>query len=364
MTLAESPWFLPIAGLAAGFVMGFVARRQHFCTLSSLERHWYAGDSRGLSSWILAAAVALGVTQLMIHTGVIDIRTSFYLNPLFGLSGAIIGGIAFGFGMALVGTCGFGAIVRAGGGSLRSIVVLMVLGLSALAAQRGLIAQLRVHLVDNLAINLAPSQTQSIGELLSLWTGANLALPVAVLVFAGLVYWAFRDAGFRRDKGKILAGTLIGLAVSFGWWATSTASLHSFDQVQLEAGSFVVPVGDTIMHFSTFTGVIPDYGVGLVFGVLLGAIACAWWRDDMRWEACDDARELSRHMAGGFLMGVGGVFAMGCTIGQGVTAVSTLAISAPFVMGSIVLGARLGLSYLLEGSAWGAFRRDLHDPAE
>ena len=134
MMLAESPWFLPIAGLAAGFAMGFVARRYHFCTLSALERHWYAADSRGLSSWILAAAVALGVTQLMILGGIVDIHSSFYLSPLFGLTGAIIGGIAFGFGMALVGTCGFGAIVRAGGGSLRSIVVLMVLGLSALAA--------------------------------------------------------------------------------------------------------------------------------------------------------------------------------------------------------------------------------------
>ena len=145
MMLAESPWFLPIAGLAAGFAMGFVARRYHFCTLSALERHWYAADSRGLSSWILAAAVALGVTQLMILGGIVDIHSSFYLSPLFGLTGAIIGGIAFGFGMALVGTCGFGAIVRAGGGSLRSIVVLMVLGLSALAAQRGLIAQLRAQ---------------------------------------------------------------------------------------------------------------------------------------------------------------------------------------------------------------------------
>ena len=87
-----------------------------------------------------------------------------------------------------------------------------------------------------------------------------------------------------------------------------------------------------------------------------GAAGCALWKRDVRWEACDDARELGRHLAGGLLMGVGGVFAMGCTIGQGVTAVSALAISAPVVLASISLGARMGLSYLIEGSAFGAFR--------
>ena len=179
-----------------------------------------------------------------------------------------------------------------------------------------------------------------------------------------LLTWAFRDAAFRRNGGRIATGIVIGLTIAFGWWATSLAQRNSFDVVQLEAGSFVVPVGDAIMHFATFTGVVPDYGVGLMIGVLAGAAACAWWRDDMRWEACDDARELSRHMAGGFLMGVGGVFAMGCTIGQGVTAVSTLAISAPFAMASIALGARMGLAYLLEGSALAAFRRESGKPAE
>ena len=364
MEFAQSPWFLPLAGLFAGFIMGFAARRTHFCTLSALERHWYAGESTGLSSWILAAATALIATQILIHTGIVDIRESFYLSPLFGLTGAIIGGLAFGFGMALVGTCGFGALVRSGGGSLRSIVVLLVLGLSALAAQRGLIAQARVFIVDDVAINLAPSPTQSVGDLLSALTGTDLTIAVAVLAGLGLVAWAFRDAAFRRNKGRIATGMIIGLTIAFGWWATTFAQVNSFDVVQLEAGSFVVPVGDAIMHFATFTGVIPDYGVGLIIGVLAGAAACAWWRDDMRWEACDDARELSRHMAGGFLMGVGGVFAMGCTIGQGVTAVSTLAISAPFAMGAIVLGARMGLAYLLEGSPFAAFRRESGKPAE
>ena len=117
-----------------------------------------------------------------------------------------------------------------------------------------------------------------------------------------------------------------------------------------------MPVGDTILQFITFTGTLPDYGVGLVIGVVLGAALIAFRRNDVRWEACDDASELGRHIAGAFMMGTGGVFAMGCTIGQGISAASVLAVSAPVVMLSIVVGARLGLAYLLEGSIFGLFR--------
>ena len=362
--LGESPWFLAIAGLATGFVMGYVARRQHFCTMSALERHWYAGDSAGLRTWVLAAAVALLLTQALAFAGLIELQQSFYLTPAFGWTGAILGGLAFGVGMALVGTCGFGALVRTGGGSLRSVVVLVMLGLSAMAAQRGLVAQLRVRMVDDLALDLSFAGDQSIGSILSTATGADLRLAVAAIAVLTLLWWVFRDPAYRRNTGGIVAGTVIGAAIAVGWLATSFAYRHAFEPVQIEAGSFVVPVADAILQFVTYTGVLPDYGVGLVLGVVIGAAACALRRRDIRWEACDDARELGRHLAGGFLMGTGGVFAMGCTIGQGVTAVSALAVSAPIVMVSIWIGARLGLSYLIEGSAFAAFRSSLSHPAE
>lgn len=364
MEIAASPWFLPLAGLLAGFGMGFVARRQHFCTMSALERHWYADDSSGVRTWALAGAVALVLTQALAASGIAAIDRSFYLSPNFAWSGYILGGLAFGFGMALVGTCGFGALVRTGGGSLRSIVVLIVLGLSAMAAQKGLIAQARVPFVDDVALDLSFAGDQSLGSVASALLGLDIRLAVAAVVAACLFWWIFRDASFRRRTGNIAAGIVIGVAVGAGWAATTLASNSSFDIVQIEAGSFVVPVSDTILQFVTFTGVFPDYGVGLVVGVVLGAAACAWSRRDVRWEACDDARELSRHLAGGFLMGVGGVFAMGCTIGQGVSAVSALALSAPVVLLSIAIGARMGLAYLIEGSPLSAFRTFRNEPAE
>lgn len=356
MEITGSQWFLPIAGLCAGIVMGFAARRSHFCTMSALERHWYAGDSAGLRTWVLAAATALVLTQALQVAGLADTGASFYLSADFAWTGAILGGLAFGFGMALVGTCGFGALVRTGGGSLRSLVVLLVLGLSALSAQRGLVAQARVKIVDDLAADLSFAGDQSIGSILSVVTGANLHLPVAAAVALLLLWWVFRDPKFRQSTARIATGGVIGAVIAFGWVATTLASRNALHPVQIEAGSFVVPVADTILHAAAFTGTVPDYGVGLVVGVVFGAALAAMRTHDMRWEACDDARELGRHFAGAALMGVGGVFAMGCTIGQGVTALSALALSAPLVMVSIAVGARMGLAYLIEGSAAAAFR--------
>ena len=364
MSLATSPWFLAFAGLGAGFALGFAARANHFCTMSSLERYWYANDGRGLRTWVLAAAVALIATQILQATGHADTASSFYIRSEFGWIGAIAGGIAFGFGMALVGTCGFGALVQLGGGSLRSLIVLIVLGLAAMSAQKGLIAQARVIVSDRQAIDFTFAGGQSIAQLASYVAGMDLSLVVAVIAALLMLGWVFRARDFRRAYGSIATGAVVGLVVAFGWFVTTLASRHSFDVVQIEAGSFVVPVADTLLHIVAFTGVLPDYGVGLVLGVVAGAAACAMWKRDVRWEACDDARELSRHLAGAFLMGVGGVFAMGCTIGQGVTAVSALAISAPVVVASIFLGARMGLSYLIEGSALSAFRSARREPAE
>ena len=354
--MTDTVWFLPTMGILVGILIGAVARRNRFCTMAALERYWYADDSCGLRTWVLAATVAIVATQAMIFTGVVDLSGTFYLSASFGLTGAVTGGLAFGFGMALVGTCGFGALVRLGGGSLRSLIVLIALGLSAIATQRGLIAQGRVYVVDNLAIDLGFAGDQSLGSLLSSGLGFDVRLATASIVVAGLLAWIFADGNFRRQYTSIVTGTVIGSAIAAGWLVTSLAARSSFDPVQLEAGSFVVPVGDVIIQFLAFTGVMPDYGVGLVLGIVVGAAAVAWNKRDVRWEACDDARELGRHLLGAFLMGIGGVFAMGCTVGQGVTAASVLAISVPFVMISIAIGARLGLAYLLEGSLAGLFK--------
>lgn len=352
----DSPWSLPLAGLLIGTIMGLTARWNHFCTLSALERHWYGDDSNGLRSWVLAAATALLTTQLLLAAGVIELNDSFYLGSDLSILGAVAGGFLFGIGMALVGTCGFGALVRLGGGSMRSLIIVIAIGLAALTAQRGILGRLRHAYIEPLSIDLSPVDSQSVAAIVTEVTGRSLQLPVALLCCGVLFYWIFSCSKFREDKRAILTGMLIGLCVTAGWLATSGLTDVLYRQVQIESASFVMPPGELVLSLIAVTGMIPDYGIGLVVGVVLGAAIAAMVKKDVHWEACDDARELSRHLGGAFLMGTGGVLAAGCTIGQGVSAASTMAISAPIVFFSICLGAKLGLNYLLEGSL-GLFTR-------
>lgn len=354
--IPDSPWVLPAAGVACGIVMGAVARHNHFCTLSSLERYWYSDDDQGLRTWVLAAAVAMLATQILSALGIVDITQSFYLLPRLSLVGSVVGGLLFGIGMALVGTCGFGALVRLGGGSLRSLIVVCTIGLAALSTQRGPLGVLRQSFIEPYSIELAPAVDQSIPSLISSLTGLSIEWPITVVCIALLFIWVFCSALYRRNKSSIATGTLIGLCVSFGWFITHWLGEQLFQSVQLESASFVLPPGQLLSSLTTVTGALPDYGVGLVVGVVIGAALAARWDNDIRWEACDDARELSRHLIGACLMGIGGVFAAGCTIGQGISAVSVLAVSAPIVLVSIYIGAKFGLTWLLEGSLMPFFR--------
>lgn len=350
-------FMLPLCGLAAGLVLGYVARRNFFCTLSALEQHWYGGNSDGLRTWVLAAVAAATFTQVAAAAGFIDPTASFYLTPSFGLPAAIIGGLSFGFGMALIGTCGYGALVRLGGGSLKSFMAMLVLGLVAMSTQRGLLALGRTEILEPLEFDLSFAGDQSLPSLVNALTGLDLTLVVTVAAIGLPAAWIFMDHGFRSNAKAIATGVTVGAVIAFGWIATSLLRGLSFDPVQVESASYVTPVSDTILQFVAYTGTAPDYGVGLVIGTLLGAFFAAQQADDIRWEACDDAAELSRHIVGAAMMGFGGVLALGCTIGQGVSAASLLAISVPVTMLSVAVGARMGLAWLLEGSATAPFRR-------
>ena len=354
--MTDSEWLLPLAGLLVGIVLGAAARWNHFCTLSALERYWFANDSKGLRTWVLAIAVALSSTQFLQAFGIIDISQSFYLTARLQLLGALVGGLLFGVGMALVGTCSFGALVMLGGGSLRSLVVTVGIGLAAIATQRGLIAKFRVSYIEPTAIPLDTIGSQSIADIIGHWFNAPAPLPIALLLSAAMVFWVMSDANFRREFKSIFVATIIGLCVTLGWYISHTMKGVLFSPVQMESASFALPLGQIIQSIIAATSHVPDYGMGLAVGVICGAALIAWFNDDFRWEACDDARELSRHLTGAFFMGTGGVLAAGCTIGQGISAASTLALSAPIVFFSIYFGARMGLGLLLEGSAFGFLR--------
>lgn len=346
-----------ISGLLAGGLLGIAGRAGRFCTLAMLEDAFFASDTRRLKSFAVAAAVALLLTQLMAVFGLVDLSSSIYLTSSIGLGGAIIGGLMFGIGMALVGTCGFGTLVRIGGGDLRAVVVYLVLGISALAAMRGLTGLMRLSLIEPLSLPLPQGTTQNLDSLLAPLLGSYARAIVVSGACVGLLTWSLADGKLIRSPRWLLAGLAAGFAVAFGWFATGWLGHDDFDPDRVASLTFVAPLGNSILYIATFSGSRADFGIGSVAGVVLGSFVAALFARGFRWEACDDARELKRHMIGALLMGTGGIMSMGCTIGQGLSAFSTLAISAPLTMVAIASGARLGLEYTMTGEWWPAIRR-------
>lgn len=338
---------IPLGGLMVGIVFGIAGRAGRFCTLAMLEDAYYNADCRRLRAFALAMATALAATQLLVAFGLIDPGLSIYRVPRLGIAGSVLGGLAFGLGMALVGTCGFGTLVRVGGGDLRAIVVFLVIGLAAMMTMRGLIGPLRITLLDPVGVTLSPAQ--GLDTHLVAWFGAGAHWPAVAALVLGLGFWALKDRRLRATPRLWGSGLAVGLAVGLGWLVTGNLGADPFAEPALVSATYVAPLGETLLYLMIYTGSAADFGIFSVLGVVLGSFVAAMALRRFRWEACDDARELKRHMVGALLMGVGGVTAMGCTIGQGLSAVSMLALSTPLVLGSIALGARLGLDYTLTG---------------
>lgn len=336
-------WLAALAGLMGGLVLGLAARLGRFCALGAIEDALYGGSFLRLRMWGLAGAVAMFAVFVAEGAGIVETGRSIYLRLPWSPLATALGGLMFGYGMALVGTCAYGALARLGGGDLRALVMVLVIGLSAYMAVGGLTALARARLTDATAV-------EPFGIAHGLGATAGLpAWPVGIVLALGLAAIALADGRFRRARGRLFAAAAAGGAVAFGWIATARLGATAFVPVPFESYSFVTPLGDSILYAMTSTGATVDFGIGAVVGVVLGAALGSAIRGEFRWEACDDARELRRQILGAFLMGTGGVLALGCTVGQGLSGLSVLAPSAVVAVICIGLGAIFGLRLLVEG---------------
>lgn len=329
-------------GLAVGFLLGLCARLGDFCTLGALETAMIGQDYRRVHIWSIALGVAILTTQLADAAGLIDIGQSYYHSIAWNPLASIAGGLLFGYGMAMAGNCGFGALVRAGDGDIRSIVIVVVLGISAYATLAGPLAPLRAGIFPQ-AEQIGPAGVAEamtvIGGVHPVWIAGALGV---MLILLGL-----RHPAVRESARTVICAIGVGLSVPFAFIGTSQLAELSLDAIYVEGPSYTAPVGRAILYMMTATGMPPSFSVGSVIGTLMGALAGSLWSRSFRWEACDDPRELGRQLGGAVLMGVGGVIAMGCTIGQGLTATATLAWSGPVTLLAIAAGAWVGLQRLL-----------------
>ena len=343
MTDWEPVYRVALFGGIIGAVFGAVAFRTNFCTMGAVSDWVNMGSKDRLRAWLLAIGIAILGTQYLAATGRVDLGQAIYLTSNFGWLGHIVGGFLFGVGMTLASGCGQRTLVRLGGGNLKSLLVVLLLGLTAYMTMRGILALVRVNVIEVTNVQLAGSQ--GIGRLLATAAGvddvASVDRILALLLGGGLVAYAFAAATFRRSLDNVVAGVIVGLIIPAGWYVTGVVGFDDFDPVRLESYTFIAPTAESLMYLLTFTGSTIGFGVAAVFGVILGALIYSVLSGRFRIETFADRGDMIRHIVGGIAMGFGGVLALGCTIGQGVTGMSTLALGSLISLLSIVFGSAL-----------------------
>ncbi|MGE4278293.1 MAG: YeeE/YedE family protein [Magnetospirillum sp.] len=359
--MSELPISTIVGGAAfvAGLIFGATAQRTNFCTMGALSDIVFMGDWRRFRAWMLALSVAMIGSQALHHFGMVDLGKSIYLSGPLAWAGAIIGGLLFGFGMTLAGGCGNKTLVRIGGGNLKSLVTFLVVGLFAYMTLKGLIGLGRVQIEALTNITVAgKAANQGIPALLTT-LGLSEALArwlVVAVVAGGLLVFCFKDEEFRAAPHDIWGGLIIGLMVPAGWWITGVMGADDFDPTPLSSFTFVAPIGDSMMYLMTFTGSTINFGIAAVGGVIFGSFLSSATAKKFSLEAFSDTADMGRHLIGAAMMGTGGVMAMGCTIGQGLTGISTLSATSFFALFAILFGGIWGLKYMEEGSVGAALK--------
>jgi uncharacterized membrane protein YedE/YeeE len=366
MDAALSPAQLPtlVAGLAfaLAFVFGAVANRTNFCTMGAIVDISVFGDWRRMRMWVLAIAVAMTGTGILVAAGLIDTAKSIYTVPQVRWVSALAGGFLFGFGMTLASGCGSKSLVRAGAGNLKSFVVLLVLGVSAYMTLKGLFAVWRVNALDPWRFDVATlgAATADLPALAAAFGApalAKRALPF--MLAAALGVFVFKDKEFRATPEMIAGGIMVGLVVVSGWYvsghlgyvaedpATLEEKFFATNSGRMESFTFVSPVAYTLelLMLWSDTSRIVTFGIATVLGMLAGSAAYALASRTFRWEGFGSVEDVGNHVVGATMMGFGGVTALGCTIGQGITGVSTLAIGSFLALAAIIFGCVMALRY-------------------
>lgn len=350
-------------GFALAFLLGAVASRANVCAMGAISdvvnmQHW--GRMR---TWLLAVAVAIVGASLLHAFGLIDLSKSIFQRPRLNWLSAVVGGLAFGVGMTLAGGCANKTLIRIGGGSLRSLVVFAFLGISAYMTLKGLFGQWRVTYLDPITLDLSRFgiKGQDLPSVVARAAGidARAALyALAALVAGAILVFVFRDGRFRQKGDQITAGVMIGLIVTAGWYLTGHVGYgENPDTLEMtffgtnshaaESVSFVGPIAYTLELLLLWTdkslGV--SFGIATALGIVAGALAWALYAKRFHLEGFASARDTWHHLVGAVLMGFGGVTALGCTFGQGITGVSTLSVGSLLTIGSILAGAVATMKY-------------------
>lgn len=346
-------------GFFLALIFGYVANKTSFCTMGAVSDVVNMGDWGRMRAWLLGIGLAILGTNLLVFYGYLDIGQTYYTRGTLHWFAALVGGLTFGVGMTLAGGCGQRTLVRLGGGNLKSIVVFLFLGYTALVTMNGI---LRLFVDSVLRAEVFTVHLDGLQTLPSLAGMADKVSQLAVALVLSLLILAFVFASreFRQSRDNLLAGLVVGGVVVAGWYVTGhlgfgedpeTMELAYLgtDSKLAESMTFVGPLSYVMDLWAYWRDKRITFGVASVFGVVIGSFLYSVFSRSFRWEYFNSPQDMFRHILGAVLMGFGGITALGCTIGQGVTGVSTLALGSFIVFFGIVAGsaATMKIQYYL-----------------
>ncbi len=356
-----------LAGFGIGGVLGAVATKTNFCTLGAVSDWVNMGHTGRMRAWVFSMAVALAGVMAMEAAGWLDLGTSSfppYRTPQFAWLRYIAGGLVFGVGMTLASGCGSKTLIRIGGGNLKSVVALIAAAVCAYLMmwtplfERAFVPWIRPTTIDLSQYGMATQEMGSIvAGMLGMQATPAFKLAVAGVALAVMLAYVFRSADFRESRDNILGGLVVGLAVAAGWYVTGGAPGQAWKEfaematavpsrVQPQSYTFISPMGDTVHYLLDADNLLLiNFGMAGFAGVVIGALLYTLVTGNFRYERFANAKDFGAHALGGALMGIGGVLAMGCTVGQGITGVSTLAMGSLLAFFSMVIGAAGTMKY-------------------
>ena len=358
METAASPNTVLWLAFAVAFAFGAIGQKTHFCTMGAVSDIVNMGEWSRMRMWLLAIGVAILGAGALHATGQIDLGKSIYRTPNFIWLSYLVGGATFGIGMVLASGCGSKTLIRIGGGNLKSLVVFMVLGLVAYMTMRGVFGVFRVNVLEKVAVTLPGGQ-----DIPALLAAAGLdpktafLLPVLALG-GGLTVACLAKRDFRTFD-NLLGGLGIGLTVVAAWYVsghlgylaehpdTLEEAFLATNSGRMEALTFVAPQAYTLelLLLWSDTSRTMTFAIATVLGVIAGSFAWSLLTGSFRWEGFASVEDTASHLLGAALMGFGGVVGMGCTVGQGISGISTLALGSIVTFLAIVAGAAAMLKF-------------------
>jgi uncharacterized membrane protein YedE/YeeE len=340
--------------------LGAIMQKTSFCTLGAVSDGILMEDWSRMRQWCLAIGIAILGVGLMSHLGWIDVGKSFYTGNRVLYLSTVIGSTLFGIGMVLASGCGSKTLVRIGGGNLKSIVVFIVLGLVAYMTMRGFLGIMKVNTIDKVFLSL--STNQDLPSILSASFGIakeNLRSILALIIGGLFIGFALLKKSFWSSE-NLLAGIGVGVAITAIWWVSGhyahlTEDPNTLQEAflvtnsgRMESLSFVAPYAFALdwMMFTSDKSKVLTIGIVAVIGMILGSAMSSILSKNFRWESFRGVEDTANHLVGAALMGFGGVTAVGCTVGQGLSGLSTLALNSFIAFPGFILGAYIGLQYL------------------